>query len=170
MASMEQIYLGPIPCFLCKQDDPSAFVMCKSYEAFIILAGLIVPTAVQGGFVYDDTTPEHRAWVEPSIWMHEICYKVFQYSILDFNMPLSCNDILRFAKASKLLYPNPHELEGRRTSLSNLEGLAKRISTKISSLYQEPFRHDLFTRFPAEIKLMIVDLIGPCWYLTTILA
>lgn len=100
--------------------------------------------------------------------MHQMCTRVFQCSIWGLNMPFSYNDILRFAKASKLLYPNPQELEGRRTRLSNLEGLAKRSSTKISSRYQEAFRHDLFARFPTEIRLMIVDLIGPCWYLTIV--
>lgn len=50
----------------------------------------------------------------------------------------------------------------------NQQGLSSRYAKILRMFHEDTFQLKLFARFPYELQLMIVDLIGPCWYLTVI--
>lgn len=103
--------------------------------------------------------------------MHEMCYLVLWGTFHARREPrdyIDDEDLLRFGKATRLLYHNPQELEGRMTRHVNQQGLSSRNAKILRMFHEDAFQPKLFARFPYELQVMIVDLIRHCWYLTVI--
>ena len=95
----------------------------------------------------------------PLVWFHATCYNILEASYKPSNKP-SFEDLRRFADAVKPIY-EPQQKEHGEVA-STLEGVLGKYTRNV---IQDSFRQDLFGQFPLEIKTIIAELIGPCWYL-----
>jgi hypothetical protein len=66
----------------------------------------------------------------------------------------------RFADATRPVYKSQYEAS--RETAPVMEGLSSKYTKDI---VQDSLRQDLFGELLVEIRIMIAELIAPCWYL-----
>ncbi|KAM5434619.1 hypothetical protein MferCBS31731_006721 [Microsporum ferrugineum] len=139
-------HLGRTLCLLCRQiANPGSFVL-----------------DLRGNKI---TMPECelpciRCLVVPSLkfWTHKLCFDLLRGSYKS-NKP-TLDDLRKFGDAVKPLY-KPLDRENIDIA-SSWEGL---FSCHTRTIIESSFRLNLLKSLPVEIQIMILDFIGPCWYL-----
>ncbi|KAE8338391.1 hypothetical protein BDV24DRAFT_176815 [Aspergillus arachidicola] len=95
----------------------------------------------------------------PSIWFHFDCYDILKESYTAGEKP-TLEDLQRFAVAVRPLY-KPQNKDSIDTA-STQEGL---LCCFTSDILKDGFTQELFRQFPMEIQAMVLEFLGPCWYL-----
>ncbi|KAL2818987.1 hypothetical protein BDW59DRAFT_174981 [Aspergillus cavernicola] len=136
MACLRDIHIKQYSCLLCRQ----------------------APTA--GTNIFGAPCSRCSYSPHPLVWFHTTCYETVENSYEPSQKPTS-EDLGRHAEATRPLYHSQHEERGEIES--DLEGLFSEHTRRIT---QDTFNQDLLRQFPVEIRLMISELIAPCWSLT----
>ncbi|KAB8078090.1 hypothetical protein BDV29DRAFT_188150 [Aspergillus leporis] len=93
------------------------------------------------------------------VWFHATCYKVLEKSYEPSKKP-TFKELERFADATRPVYKSQYEAS--RETAPVMEGLSSKYTKDI---VQDSLRQDLFGELLVEIRIMIAELIAPCWYL-----
>ncbi|WEW56791.1 hypothetical protein PRK78_002245 [Emydomyces testavorans] len=94
-----------------------------------------------------------------SVWFHRPCYKILKASFKPSAKPTD-EVLLNFAEATNPLYEPEDTAESDTASV--WEGL---FSCYTKYILETTFRQELFKKLPSELQAIILDFIGPCWYL-----
>ncbi|RDW92736.1 uncharacterized protein DSM5745_00058 [Aspergillus mulundensis] len=146
MAPLDELHIKRTTCFLCRQ-PPGPKVLDSN------LRPLSAPQCDRARCMLCYGSP-----LRP-VWLHAACYEILAATYEPSAKPTS-EELTRFADAMKPLYDLRRDDRGERASA--LEGL---FSEHSSEIMQDIFSQDLLRRLPAEMRVMISDLVPPCWYL-----
>lgn len=92
---------------------------------------------------------------------HPTCYRLFVATYEASRKLPTPADWQRLAEATIPRYICPHDNK-QNVITSMMEGIFSKHAKKI---LRKIFKRDLLEQLPAEILLMICELMGPCWYL-----
>ncbi|RAL04253.1 uncharacterized protein BO80DRAFT_491448 [Aspergillus ibericus CBS 121593] len=150
MASSHDVHVAKTSCLLCRQ-SPTA----GTYILDLARTRLVVPE-------YRYPCASCNRSPSPSVWFHPACYEILEATYEPSGKP-TMEELGKLAAATRPRYESRHAKGGEVASV--LEGLLSKYTTRI---LQESFDQDLLRRLPLEIRVMIAELIGPCWYLTVL--
>lgn len=95
----------------------------------------------------------------PRAWFHVSCYDILMITYQPSEGPTG-QELGEFADATSSFGKSGDKGNGKIASI--FEGLSSEYARRIT---EADFRYDLFMQLPMEIKVMIAELIFPCWYL-----
>ena len=166
MASVKSIHVARSFCSLCRQAPiPGTEILGMSFPFPTFPCLTRLPDLSHNRLLVPEcTSPCSRCYrtLNPRVWFHALCHGVLVNSYKPGERP-TLDDLGRFADAVRPSYECPNDK--REEITTTLEGLFSEYSRK----FTEPvFGQNSFVRLPAEIGLMIADLIAPCWYLNVL--
>lgn len=165
MACSPDIYIGRSVCVLCKQTATvGSYILGASFFSRLVPGWPNVYTDLAQNLLTipecgDPCGPCLRS-PYPSVWFHAACYNVLKSSYVPSKKP-TFEDLGRFADATRPTYKSQKKKKYKETA-STLEGL---FSSYTKDTIHDSFSQSLFAQLPAEIRIMICELITPCWYL-----
>ncbi|PYI02015.1 hypothetical protein BO78DRAFT_326207 [Aspergillus sclerotiicarbonarius CBS 121057] len=150
MASSHDVHVAKTSCLLCRQPPTTG-----TYILDLTQTRLVVPE-------YRYPCASCNRSPSPSVWFHPACYEILE-ATYEPSEKLTSEELGRFAAATRPSYEPCHAKGGEVASV--LEGLLSKYTTPI---LQGSFDQNLYERLPLELRVMIAELIGPCWYLTVL--
>ncbi|RAL10228.1 uncharacterized protein BO97DRAFT_394748 [Aspergillus homomorphus CBS 101889] len=98
----------------------------------------------------------------PEVWFHAHCFD----TLMDTLEPSQRPSPAVLEKFGSIMAGRYEARDRRRRDFTSVVGT---LSSEYARRIMQPeFDHDLFLRFPTEIKLMIAEHIQPCWWMTVL--